>query len=183
MELCFFRLNLLGRVRGTRAHLNAEKEGNVKLCERGEQLMELNSKERGRKWEPGLCEGLPLTLWKKTKMVADAKRFQGGVSGNKVRQRMWGQRLGEEQDPHTCTAALSAPTPAAGQHQPTPPLETPGHSQASLGWSLVALVKAMVFPVVMYGYNSRKKAEHWRIDAFELWCWRRLLRVPWTART
>ena len=42
----------------------------------------------------------------------------------------------------------------------------------------------MVFPVVMYGYESWtiKKAEHWRIDAFELWCWRRLLRVPWTAR-
>ena len=48
----------------------------------------------------------------------------------------------------------------------------------------VCLVKAMVFPVVMYGYESWtvKKAEHWRIDAFELWCWRRLLRVPWTAR-
>ena len=46
------------------------------------------------------------------------------------------------------------------------------------------LVKAMVFPVVMYGYESwtTKKAEHQRIDAFELWCWRRLLRVPWTAR-
>ena len=46
------------------------------------------------------------------------------------------------------------------------------------------LVKAMVFPVVMNGYESWtiKKAEHWRIDAFELWCWRRLLRVPWTAR-
>ena len=43
----------------------------------------------------------------------------------------------------------------------------------------VHLVKAMVFPVVMYG---GKKAEHQRIDAFELWCWRRLLRVPWTAR-
>ena len=45
-------------------------------------------------------------------------------------------------------------------------------------------VKAMVFPVVMYGYESWtiKKAEPWRIDAFELWCWRRLLRVPWTAR-
>ena len=45
-------------------------------------------------------------------------------------------------------------------------------------------VKAMVFPVVMYGYKSWtiKKAEHQRIDAFELWCWRRLLRVPWTAR-
>ena len=50
--------------------------------------------------------------------------------------------------------------------------------------SNVHLVKAMVFPVVMYGCESWtiKKAEHRRIDAFELWCWRRLLRVPWTAR-
>ena len=48
----------------------------------------------------------------------------------------------------------------------------------------VHIVKAMVFPVVMYGCESwtLKKAEHRRIDAFELWCWRRLLRVPWTAR-
>ena len=48
----------------------------------------------------------------------------------------------------------------------------------------VCLVKAMVFPVVMYRYKSWtiKKAEHQRIDAFELWCWRRLLRVPWSAR-
>ena len=48
----------------------------------------------------------------------------------------------------------------------------------------VHLVKSMVFPVVMYGYESWtvKKAERRRIDAFELWCWRRLLRVPWTAR-
>ena len=46
------------------------------------------------------------------------------------------------------------------------------------------LVKAMVFPVVMYGCETWtiKKAEHWRIDVFELWCWRRLLKVPWTAR-
>ena len=49
----------------------------------------------------------------------------------------------------------------------------------------VCLVKAMVFPLVMYGCESWtvKKAECWKIDAFELWCWRRLLRVPWTART
>ena len=48
----------------------------------------------------------------------------------------------------------------------------------------VRLVKAMVFPVVMYGCErwTVKKADHQRIDAFELWCWRRLLRVPWTAR-
>ena len=54
-------------------------------------------------------------------------------------------------------------------------------------WTCLSLTKsgkAMVFPVVMYGCESWtiKKAEHWRIDAFELWCWRRLLRVPWTAR-
>ena len=48
----------------------------------------------------------------------------------------------------------------------------------------VLLVKAMVFPLVMYGYESWtiKKAERWSVDAFELWCWRRLLQVPWTAR-
>ena len=48
----------------------------------------------------------------------------------------------------------------------------------------ICLVKAMVFPVVMYKRESGtiKKAEHQKIDAFELWCWRRLLRVPWTAR-
>ena len=46
-------------------------------------------------------------------------------------------------------------------------------------------IKAMVFPMVMYGYESWtiKKAERQRIDAFELWCWRRLLRVPWTSKT
>ena len=48
----------------------------------------------------------------------------------------------------------------------------------------VCLVKAMIFPVVMYGCENRtiKKSEHWRTDAFELWYWRRLLRVPWTSR-
>ena len=48
----------------------------------------------------------------------------------------------------------------------------------------VCIIKAMVFPVVMYRCENWtiKKAEHWRIDVFELWCWRRLLRVPWDAR-
>ena len=48
----------------------------------------------------------------------------------------------------------------------------------------VCIVKTMIFPVVMHGCKSWtiKKAEHWRIDAFELWCWRRLLKIPWTAR-
>ena len=54
----------------------------------------------------------------------------------------------------------------------------------TLFWGKVLLVKAMVFPLVVYGYKSWtvKKAERQRIDAFELWCWRRLFRVPWTAR-
>ena len=60
------------------------------------------------------------------------------------------------------------------------------YSKELLGYlpTKVCLVKAMVFPVVMYGYESWtiKKAEHQRIDAFELWCWRRLLSIPWTAR-
>ena len=55
---------------------------------------------------------------------------------------------------HARITALSAPDHAAGHCRPTPSLETPGHSQASLGRSLVALVKAMVFPVVMYGLDS-----------------------------
>ena len=50
--------------------------------------------------------------------------------------------------------------------------------------SKIHIVKAMVFPIVMYGCKNWtiKKAEHWRVDALELWCWRRLLRLPWTAR-
>ena len=76
------------------------------------------------------------------------------------------------------------------------PAWTSGSSRFTYCWSLawrilsitlptkVHLVKAMVFPVVIYGCErwTIKKAECWRIDAFELWCWRRLLRVPWTAR-
>ena len=57
-------------------------------------------------------------------------------------------------------------------------------TQANSSPTKVRIDKATAFPVVMYGSESstRKKAEGWRIDAFELWCWRRLLRVPWTAR-
>ena len=51
-------------------------------------------------------------------------------------------------------------------------------------WMQLEIIKAMVFPVVMFGCESWtiKKAEHWRINVFDLWCWRRLLRVPWSAR-
>ena len=63
------------------------------------------------------------------------------------------------------------------------PLMDPHHGPITLS-TKVRLVKAMVFPVVMYGYKSWtiNKAECWRTDAFKLWCWRRLLRVSWTAR-
>ena len=67
-----------------------------------------------------------------------------------------------------------------GYEQPRPHIEKQRHYVLTK----VCLVKAMVFPVVMFGCESWtiKKAEHRRIDAFELWCWRRLLRVPWTSR-
>ena len=62
-------------------------------------------------------------------------------------------------------------------------LVTALHSWAA-DWTKVHLAKAVVFPAVMYGCDNWtiKKAEHRRMDAFELWCWRRLLRVPWMAR-
>ena len=68
--------------------------------------------------------------------------------------------------------------------QPRQHIKKQRHYFANKGPSKLCLVKAMVFPVVMYGCESWtiKKAERQRIDAFELWCWRRLLRVPWTAR-
>ena len=67
---------------------------------------------------------------------------------------------------------------------PTPPPRQPIKKERHYFADKGPLVKVMVFPVVMYGCESWavKKAENWRIDAFELWCWRRLLRVPWTAR-
>ena len=68
--------------------------------------------------------------------------------------------------------------------QPRQHIKEQRHYFVNKGPYLSILVKAMVFPVIMYGCESWsiKKAEHRRIDAFELWCWRKLLRVPWTAR-
>ena len=63
-------------------------------------------------------------------------------------------------------------------------LPSMGSHRVGHNWSNLAAVKALIFPVVMYGCESWtiKKAKYWRIDTFKLWCWRRLLRVPWTAR-
>ena len=93
---------------------------------------------------------------------------------------------------HACTATLSVPNPAAGHCRPMPPwkqsydldLDSLLKSRDITLTTKVHLVKSMVFPVVIYGCESWtvKKTECQRIAAFELWCWRRLLRVPWTAR-
>ena len=83
------------------------------------------------------------------------------------------------------TAAASAPEPAAGHCQPSEIsgqyIKNQRHYFPDKGLSSQSYV---FYPVVMYRYKSWaiKKSEHQRIDAFELWCWRRLLRVPWTAR-
>ena len=80
----------------------------------------------------------------------------------------------------TAATKLKASCPFEEKDQPRQHIKKQRHYFANKGLS----VKAMVFPAVMYGCESWtvKKAEHGRIDAFELWCWRRLLRVPWTAR-
>ena len=96
----------------------------------------------------------------------------------------------------SCAWIIPRPSPMKGAWKNCPPqnwslvpkrLGTPGLFNLSRNITLPTkdrLVKAMVFPVVMYGCESWiiKKAECWRIDAFELWCWRGFLRVPWTAR-
>ena len=80
---------------------------------------------------------------------------------------------------HTLLASYST-----CRNHPTDKLDSILKSRDITSSTKVRLIKAMVFLVVMYGCESWtvKKAKHWRIDAFELWCWRRLLRVPWTAR-
>ena len=81
----------------------------------------------------------------------------------------------------TAATKLKASCPFEEKDQPRQHIKKQRHYFANKGLS----VKAMVFPAVMYGCEcwTVKKAEHGRIDAFELWCWRRLLRVPWTARS
>ena len=79
---------------------------------------------------------------------------------------------------------MNRSTPGLPVHHQLPEFTQTHVHRVSDAIQQVRLVKAMVFPVVMYGCESWivKNAEHQRIDAFELWCWRRLLRVPWTAR-
>ena len=102
-----------------------------------------------------------------------------GNSGNSVRLYFWGSKITEDGD---CSHEIKRRL-LLGRKIMTK-LDSIFKSRGITLPTKVCLVKAMVFPVVMYRCESWtvKKAEHWRIDAFELWCWRRLLRVPWTAR-
>ena len=102
-----------------------------------------------------------------------------GNSGNSVRLYFWGLQITADGDwSHETKRRL-----LLGRKVMTN-LDSILKSRDIILSTKVCLVKAMVFPVVMYGCESWtvKKAEHRRIDAFELWCWRRLLRIPWTAR-
>ena len=102
-----------------------------------------------------------------------------GNSGNSVRLYFWGSKITADGD---CSHEIKRHL-LLGRKVMTN-LDSIFKSRDITLPTRVRLVKAMVFPVVMYGCKSWtvKKAEHQRIDAFELWCWRRLLRVPWTAR-
>ena len=100
-----------------------------------------------------------------------------GNSGNSVRLYFGGLQNHCRGD---CSHEIKTLTPWKESYQPRQHIKSRDITLPTK----VHLVKAMVFPVVMYGRErgTVKKADHQRIDAFELWCWRRLLRVPWTAR-
>ena len=102
-----------------------------------------------------------------------------GNSGNSVRLYFWGSKITADGD---CSHEIKRHL-LFGRKLMTN-LDNILKSRDITLSTKVYLVKAMVFPIIVYGYESWtvKKAEHQRIDAFELWCWRRPLRFPWTAR-
>ena len=125
--------------------------------------------------------GLKLNI-QKTKIMASSPITSwkiDGETGNTDRLYFWGSKITANGD---CSHEIKRPL-LLGRKAMTN-LDTILKSRDITLPRKVRLVKAMVFPVVMYGCESWtiKKAEHRRIDAFELWCWGRLLRVPWTAR-
>ena len=125
--------------------------------------------------------GLKLNI-QKTKIMASGPITSWEIDGEtveSVRLYFWGSQITADGD---CSHEIKRYL-LLGRKVMTS-LDSIFKSRAITFPTKVRLVKAMVFPVVMYGYESWtvKKAEHRRFDAFELWCWRRLLRVPWTAR-
>jgi len=126
--------------------------------------------------------GLQLNI-QKTKIMASGPitswQIDGGNNGNSERLYFWGSKITADGD---CSHEIKRHL-LLGRKVMTN-LDSILKSRDITLPTKVHVVKAMVFPVVMYGCESWtiKKAEHQRTDAFELWCWRRLLRVPWTAR-
>ena len=112
-------------------------------------------------------------------MIQRMLAIRWGNSGNSVRLYFWGSKITADGD---CSHEIKRRL-LLGRKVMTN-LDSIFKSRDITLLTKVRLVKAMVFPVVMYGCEiwTVKKAECWRIDAFELWCWRRLLRVPWTIR-
>ena len=122
--------------------------------------------------------GLNLNI-QKMKIMASGPITSWEISGNSVRLYFLGSRITADGDcKHEIKRCLLLGRTVMSN------LDSILKSRDITLPTKVHLVKAMVFPVVMYAYESwtLKKAEHQRIDAFELWCWRGLLRVPWTAR-
>ena len=120
---------------------------------------------------------LPQKLATTTNSTFMGNRWEN--SGNSVRLYFWGSKITADGD---CSHEIKRRL-LLGKKVVTN-LDSVFKSKDITLLTKFHLVKAMVFPVAMYGCESWtvKKAEHRRIDAFELWCWRRLLRVPWTAR-
>ena len=131
--------------------------------------VKVESEKVGLKVNIQIMASGPITSWE----------IDGGNSGNSV--RLYFSRL---QNYYRCDCSHEIKRRLLLGSKVMTNLDSIFKSRNSTLPTKVRLVKAMVFPVVMYGCESWtvKKAEHQRNDAFELWCWRRLLRVPWTAR-
>ena len=144
------------------------------MAEREEELKSLLMKVR----EESEKVGLKLNI-QKTKIMVSGPITSWQIDGETVADFFWGSKITEDGD---CSHEIKRRL-LLGRKVMTN-LDSILKSRDITFPTKVHLVKAMVFPVVMYGCESWtiKKAERRRIDAFELWCWRRLLRVPWTAR-
>ena len=130
------------------------------------------------------CEkvGLKLNI-QKTKIMASGPIASWQIVGETV-ETVSDVILGAHKSLQMVTAAMKLKDALLLGRKVMTNLDSIFKSRDTILPTKVHLVKAMVFPVVMYGYESwtMKKAEHRRIDAFELWCWKRLLSVPWTIR-
>ena len=145
------------------------------MAESNEELKSLLMKVKGKSEKVGLRLNI-----QKTKIMASSLITSWQIDGERVKDFIfWGSKITADGDySHEIKRCLLLGRKAMTN------LDSILKSRDITLLTNVSLVKAMVFPVVMYGCESWtvKKAERQRIDAFEVWCWRRLLSVPWTAR-